>query len=357
MDATGSARETGSTADGVFSGGGIKGLAFAGALKATEEAGYDRWHELAGTSAGAITAMALAAGYNAETLNASLEAFDFGRIADYGTRIPLVGEIENLLLHRSLVRGDALTEWIQTLLRESDDVAEDATFGQLEAATGRRLIVVGTDLAHGRIVTFPDEVALYRDDQDEPLEPAAFPVAKAVRISAGYPYFFPPIGGMWDRQTGREAVFVDGGVGSSLPLYVFDKPEPQHPTWGFHLHGGRDASETQPAEHKIGGPTWSLEMLEAVLDTAMNALDKFELHRFPGRVIPIPTGAVSTLNFNLTKTEKEELYNSGFDAAEGFFAQQPAPENTFGKVPPGFGPGSSGTAGAAAGGDAGAAAH
>jgi hypothetical protein len=41
----------GLTADGVFSRGGIKGLAFAGGIAAAEEAGYSYWHELAGTSA------------------------------------------------------------------------------------------------------------------------------------------------------------------------------------------------------------------------------------------------------------------------------------------------------------------
>jgi predicted acylesterase/phospholipase RssA len=41
-------------ADGVFSGGGVKGLAFAGAVQAAAEAGYTEWGKL-GTSAGAIT--------------------------------------------------------------------------------------------------------------------------------------------------------------------------------------------------------------------------------------------------------------------------------------------------------------
>lgn len=72
---TGAAGREQLTADGVFSGGGIKGLAFAGALMATEEAGYREWHELAGTSAGAITAMALAAGYDAGLLTSTLDAF------------------------------------------------------------------------------------------------------------------------------------------------------------------------------------------------------------------------------------------------------------------------------------------
>jgi predicted acylesterase/phospholipase RssA len=58
-------------ADGVFSGGGIKGLAFAGGRQAAAEADYDDWSKLAGTSAGAITAMALAVGYTAQGLRCS----------------------------------------------------------------------------------------------------------------------------------------------------------------------------------------------------------------------------------------------------------------------------------------------
>ena len=69
----------------MFSGGGIKGLAFAGGLQAAAEAGYDEWSRLAGTSAGAITAMALAVGYDAAGLRKMFEEFDLSRIADYGS--------------------------------------------------------------------------------------------------------------------------------------------------------------------------------------------------------------------------------------------------------------------------------
>jgi NTE family protein len=326
----------GSTADGVFSGGGIKGLAFAGALAAAEEAGYGSWHELAGTSAGSIVAMALAVGYDAAGLKASLDGFDFKRIADYGSPIHLVGAIRDLLFHESIVRGDELTNWIQCLLEESPlaGVGAHTTFGELRALRPQgRLIVVGVDLAHARMVVFPDDVGLYCDEHGEPLQPDAFPLYKAVRISASYPYFFPPVGGLWDRSTGKEGVFVDGGVASAFPLFVFDKPDPQHPTWGFHLHGGLDVSEQQPSYRAIRGPTWPVDMLAGILDTSMNALDKFEVKRFGARVIAIPTGAVSTLNFNLSASEKQYLYDSGYNAAKAFFATSPAPQNSFGVVP------------------------
>jgi NTE family protein len=323
------------TADGVFSGGGIKGLAFAGALTATEEAGYTEWHELAGTSAGAITAMALAAGYDAGLLTKTLDAFDFGRIADYGSPIHVLGAVRDLIFHESIVKGDELTNWIEELLDGSpvQGIGRTTTFGELTALTGRTLVVVGTDLAHSRMVEFPRDVALYEDKRGKQLDPDEFPVAKAVRISAGYPYFFPPTGGLWDRFTKKEGVFVDGGVAAAFPVFVFDKREPEHPTWGYHLHGGMDAKENEPSYTKIGGIEWPKQMLEGILDTAMNALDKFTERRFEQRVIPIPTGEVSTLNFNLSSHEKKYLYDSGLKSAKEFFARSPEPENSYGKLP------------------------
>jgi NTE family protein len=335
-DGTGALPGQERSADGVFSGGGIKGLAFAGALAGAEAAGYTSWHELAGTSAGAITAMALAVGYDAGSLKRSLDGYDFGRIADYGSPIHLLGALGDLVFHESLVKGDELMHWIRSLLDAAplEGVGPETTFGELgELRPDGRLVVVGTDIAHARAVAFPHDLALYQDEHGRPLDPDAFPVWKAVRISAGYPFFFPPVRGLWDRSTKKEGVFVDGGVASAFPLFVFDKPQPEHPTWGFHLHGGLDANEQQPSHRDIGGITWPKEMLEGILDTAMNALDKFEAQRFASRVIAIPTGAVSTLNFNLSESEKEYLYDSGLQAARTFFASSPSGENSYGKIP------------------------
>ena len=280
--------------------------------------------------------MALAVGYDADALKRSLDIYDFNRIADYGSPIHALGAVSDLLFHESIVKGDELTRWIRALLGEAPlaGVGPDTTFGELrELRPDGQLVVVGTDLAHSRAVAFPRDLALYQDEHGRALDPDEFPLYKAVRISAGYPFFFPPVRGLWDRSTEKQGVFVDGGVASAFPLFVFDKPQPQHPTWGFHLHGGFDAKEEQPSHRDIGGVTWPKEMLEGILDTAMNALDKFEAERFESRVIPIPTGAVSTLNFNLSDGEKEYLYDSGLKAARAFFATSPIGENSYGKVP------------------------
>ena len=311
-------------ADGVFAGGGVKGLAFAGALQAAAEAGYDEWVRVAGTSAGAITAMALAVGYDAGGLKQRLDAFDFAKIADYGGPFG-VGRIENLIARDALTRGKALTRFIEQLLEEAPNPA--TKFGEL----GGRLTVIGTDLAHVRMVVFPEDVALYVDTDGKPLDPDEFSIADAVRISAGYPYFFPPLK-LRDAATGKDGVLVDGGVVSAYPVFLFDSPQPQHPTWGFQLFSG--SSPEQPAFDSIGGATWPIEMLKAILDASTSALDKFAQQSFGNRSIAIPTGNVSTLDFALSAEQKQFLYDSGYEAAKSFFASNPKPTNTYGATPP-----------------------
>src|SRR5579875_857595 len=68
-------------ADAVFEGGGMRALAHLGALAVAEERGY-RWYRLAGTSAGAMIAALIAAGYSAAELHAIMGAIDYRRFAD-----------------------------------------------------------------------------------------------------------------------------------------------------------------------------------------------------------------------------------------------------------------------------------
>jgi NTE family protein len=312
-------------ADAVFSGGGIKGLAFAGAIKAAEDAGYREWQSLGGTSAGAIAAMALAVGYDADGLKDQF-SFDFSQIADRGG---LLGVIRNYF-HHGIVRGTALTDWIESVLAGAPDRRADGgppqVFGDLE----RTLKVVGTDIVHERMVVFPDDAGLYLDEETgEGYSPAGFPIATAVRISAGYPGFFPPIA-LTDVATGTPGALVDGGVTAPFPVFLFDDPDPRWPTWAFRLFAG--TAPEQPPDHPLTGLAWPIGMVENVLETAINALDDFELKTFPDRVIALPTGDVSTLDFSLSEADKSFLYASGFDTATTFFSDRPAGRNRYGQV-------------------------
>jgi NTE family protein len=126
-------------------------------------------------------------------------------------------------------------------------------------------------------------------------------------------------------------VLVDGGVASAFPVFLFDRPRPRHPTWGFRLHSGL-GPET-PAEREIGGLDWPIEMAWGILDTAMNAFDQHDLRSFGNRVISIPTGDVGTLDFHLSAEQQEFLYRSGYEAGRAFFATNPDGRNSLGAVP------------------------
>ncbi len=67
--------------DGVFEGGGVKGIGLVGAVSVIEAAGYE-FVNLAGTSAGAIVATLLAAGYSAAELKQTINGIDFNTFED-----------------------------------------------------------------------------------------------------------------------------------------------------------------------------------------------------------------------------------------------------------------------------------
>ena len=84
--------------DLVFEGGGVKGIGLGGAFQAIEEAGF-KPNNVAGTSAGAITAALVAAGYTAAELKDIVFNMPFPRFKDSGglARIPFFGGPINVL--------------------------------------------------------------------------------------------------------------------------------------------------------------------------------------------------------------------------------------------------------------------
>jgi NTE family protein len=304
-------------ADGIFSGGGIKGLAFAGAIQAAEEAGYTEWGSLAGTSAGAICALAMALGYDAAGLK-QLFSYDFSKLDD-----EILGFIPNYFGH-AITKGNGLTAFIASILANAPlKTSSFEVFGELPDG---KLQVISTDITRQRMIVFPRDAALYIDPlTDKPYKPSMFPLALAVRISAGYPGFFPPVL-LKDAASGQDSALVDGGVTSGFPIFLFDTPKPTRPTWGFELYDG-------PPNNPISGLLWPIGMINAIINTGINSLDTFELETFGNRIVAIPTGSVSALNFSLTDVQRKELYDSGYQTTKKFFAAIPDPTNRFGATP------------------------
>ena len=119
---------TGLKADAVFEGGGVKGIGFVGAVAVAEKQGLT-WQNVAGTSAGAIVATLIAAGYTAKEMREILSNLDYNNFKDRGSidKIPLVGPAASLVFEKGLYEGKFFQEWMGGLLKAKNIT----TFGDL----------------------------------------------------------------------------------------------------------------------------------------------------------------------------------------------------------------------------------
>src|SRR5918994_2064391 len=104
-------------ADLVFEGGGVKGIGLAGAIATLEERGY-KPQNVAGTSAGSISAALLAAGYSAPELREIIMDLDYRQFQDKGweDRVPLIERSLSMLLDLGLYEGNFFLRWIRERL-------------------------------------------------------------------------------------------------------------------------------------------------------------------------------------------------------------------------------------------------
>ncbi len=101
-------------ANAVFEGGGVKGVGFVGAIAVAEERDY-QWVNIAGTSAGAIVAALLAAGYSAAEMKEIMDELDYNRLEDTSLvdRVPLVGPVVSVIFEKSIYEGKFFESWMR----------------------------------------------------------------------------------------------------------------------------------------------------------------------------------------------------------------------------------------------------
>jgi NTE family protein len=318
-------------ADGVFEGGGVKGIAFVGALEAAHERGIEKWVNVAGTSAGSIIASLLAVGYEPRELRKILEDTDYATFADYGWGGKWIGGARNALSGRGLCPGKAFSEWLAKRFEASPVGMADPTFGDVqrelppglsdeEREVARfRLRVIASDVTEGRMLVLPDDIVHYTDENGTPLTKDDLPIARAVRMSMSFPYFFEPVTLF---RNGRPHLIVDGGLLSNFPVFLFDgdKPPLRRWTFGFRLFAGEPPES--PSYRHIPRPLWQLPLGKAMFFSATEAWDRRLSQASKVRTISIPTGSVPTLNFKLTNEERDGLRTSGHAAGKKFFETQ-----------------------------------
>ncbi|MBC6606015.1 patatin-like phospholipase family protein [Hymenobacter sp. BT188] len=323
----------------VMEGGGIRGIAYGGALAELEKqgvlAGIQR---VGGTSAGAIQAALLAVGYSPQEIIEVVNNTPVQRLND--GRLIFFGGSTRLLKQYGWYRGDQFTKYLSGLVARKTH-NPDLTLGQLHELTqqgkGRDLYVTGTNLTTQRTDVFSYETH------------PNLRVADAVRISMSIPLYFRAVllneQGQVVRKPAKDQkvnVLVDGGLLANYPLNLFDHARYLPPSTATQTSGG----------HFINPETLGLRLDRAeqiVYDTQPDGrrqLAPYDIHDFGsymGAVYTLaienlnPTAAtdwprtvsINTLGFNpkikqVSAAQKQSLVDSGRQGVQDFFARTQA---------------------------------
>lgn len=264
----------------VMKGGGIKGLAYVGAMEELEKT--FQFTRFAGTSAGAITAILKSTGYTNQELRSILYEMDFATFYDANWLIALW----NLLFKGGAFPGDAFKNWLASLISEKLGIAYEPQL--------RDLPYRATAFAATR-----DKEALTFDSYDTPSTPAAF----AVRCSMSIPYVFIP-----PRHEGRRV--FDGGLGNNYPVQLLLETNSNLNFIGLYL-GSRTYKE--PRRKHVFSDLFSI---------ITEKMDREALRKYSYETIVIDTSPINVLSFKLNKKEKDFLLKCGQSAAISFLIKR-----------------------------------
>jgi NTE family protein len=320
------AGEQGLAADLVLEGGGVKGIALAGAVTRLSEAGYS-FPRVAGTSAGAVVAAVVAALHRrGEPVTSVVEVartLDYRRFRDRGLPASLLGPLGVLLdpvsavLEGGAYEGDYLADWLGGVLADlgverfgdlrTEDPRDD---GELHHRYG--LVVMASDLSRRRLAQLPWDYPEYGLDPDEQS------VVTAVRASAAIPYVFEPVLLRGGRGT---STLVDGGLLSNYPIGAFDRLDEQPPRWptiGVRLDALEIGEPRRP--RPVRGPVRTgVALVETAIQAcqAEHVLDPCNVDRS----VHVDTEGVSAIDFDLSEEEQRRLLEAGRAAADRFLAR------------------------------------
>ena len=190
----------------VFEGGGVKGIAYVGALEVLEKEGIlGSIERVAGTSAGAMVAVLVALGYTATEISEVLWDINFKNFMDSSWGI--VRDINRLVNDYGWYKGDYFRNLMAGYIERKTNNGE-ITFKELaKNKQFRELHLLGADLTTGYSKVFNAE------------KTPNVKVADAARISMSIPLFFAAVKGV----EGDDHIYVDGGLLNNYAIKTFDR--------------------------------------------------------------------------------------------------------------------------------------
>ncbi|MCD6162935.1 MAG: patatin-like phospholipase family protein [candidate division Zixibacteria bacterium] len=319
----------------IFEGGGVKGIAYVGAIEELQAKNIIQQIErVGGASAGAINAILVGLNYSVEETKEVLWKLNFNNLMDDSWGF--IKDTTRLIDKYGWYKGDFFREWIGNVIKTKTGNSE-STFSDIHARKASRnfkdMYFIGTNLS-----THFCEVFSYEHTP-------RVCIADAVRISMSIPLFFAA------KRSLRGDLYVDGGVLLNYPIKLFDREKyisekgrnteyyDKHnknladaginiskyvfnkETLGFRLDSAKEIAvfrdHSEPEHNKIDdffSYAWSL--ISSIMENQQNT----HLHNDDWqRTVYIDTLGVKTTEFDLQDEMKEKLVESGCSGVKKYF--------------------------------------
>ena len=313
----------------VFKGGGVRGIAYMGALKVLDELDVlINIERVAGTSSGAIAATLVSFRQSAANTIDLFDTLDLQKVPQKaingnGRNINLLKKTENytrLFENYGWYSSEYFHKWLRSIIAGQCRGNPRATFKDFQRMGFRDLHVVVSNISRHRAEIFSVENS------------PNVSVADAVRMSMSIPLFFEAL--QFDgKKFGKGDYYVDGGLFNNYPIHIFDQPQyvrssrvfrngVNWETLGLFLYPSKLRNENPVEEPKnlwefLDLTVRSMYDSHQVSTLAENVVDM-------QRTIEIDDCGISATQFDLSPESKEyqQLFNIGRLSTETFFGIQ-----------------------------------
>lgn len=293
----------------VFSGGGVRGIAFGGVVEALDELDLlKQAKKIAGVSVGAIAAGLIAVGYSGKDVRNTLSKIDLSQFIDSSYFHTM--DLYNLINYYGINSGDQMLEYYGKLLEDKTG-NKNITFKQIYDEYGITLVIVTSCINK--------EKACYYSYKSKP----DLPIRVAVRRSMSVPILFNPV-------HDKDDIYVDGGLMDNFPIWIFDNE---------NLNNGTDSPQCISNSKTIGFKLFNEKVIDnynlvstdakvdslisyvsQLIESMMIQMERNHINNeyFKNTII-VDTLGISSFNFNLSDKKRESLIKSGYDMTKKHF--------------------------------------
>jgi len=322
----------------VLEGGGVRGLAYAGAFSELQKKGIlQQLDKVAGTSAGAIAGVMISLGYSSFEIDSIMRSLPIEEFND--GRGGIVGKYRRVRNKYGLYKGKKFELWMQQLIKykTGNDNLSFAQLHQLHLQNNlfKDFYCTGTNLSKQQLDIFSHE------------HTPEMSVGLAVRISGGIPLYFEPIilNDQYQKIESTDTVsfrnyYVDGGMIANYPISIFDTCvnggnsflceqlwfNPQ--TLGIKLERPAQIDSLKNNSNHI--PPFKIRSFRDYIHAFNNLVIETLNRKYPNReneharTIYISYGTIRSTVRKMKPAEKELLYSNGVNGVKDFLtAGQP----------------------------------